>query len=165
MKLKCFRIISVALLLGWMTMIFFLSNETAVDSSQTSGGFSEVLLSLFYPPFRGFSAEQKLELIESISGIVRKTAHFTIYGLLGVFAMLAVLSYRCISYAGRSILAWGICIIYAAFDEWHQTFIDGRSGELRDVIIDSCGALLFILIFRIVYKTVNRIRTRRRKYD
>lgn len=33
-------------------------------------------------------------------------------------------------------------LIYAASDEWHQTFVFGRSGTVMDVFIDSVGSLL-----------------------
>lgn len=146
MKLKLFRLASVAVLLGWMLLIFSLSNETAAISSQTSGGFSKLLLSLFYPPFNSLSPAQQQAFIAEISNLVRKSAHFTIYGLLGIFSLLSVISYRRIPYILRAAIALCICTVYAASDEWHQTLIAGRSGELRDVIIDSMGALLFITI-------------------
>ncbi|MDO8240861.1 MAG: VanZ family protein [Candidatus Moranbacteria bacterium] len=42
-------------------------------------------------------------------------------------------------------------LLYAASDEWHQTFVFGREGVLRDVVIDSIGiflAVIFILKFK-----------------
>ena len=37
--------------------------------------------------------------------------------------------------------AWLAAALYAVLDEWHQTFVAGRSGQLRDICIDSAGAL------------------------
>jgi uncharacterized protein YfiM (DUF2279 family) len=34
-----------------------------------------------------------------------------------------------------------IVVAFAASDEWHQTFIPGRGGNIRDVLIDTAGAL------------------------
>lgn len=34
-----------------------------------------------------------------------------------------------------------ICLLYSISDEFHQLFIVGRSGEVRDVLIDTIGAL------------------------
>ena len=39
-----------------------------------------------------------------------------------------------------------ICAVYAATDELHQMFVQGRSCEVRDILIDSLGALTGILI-------------------
>ena len=49
-----------------------------------------------------------------------------------------------------------LCIIYACSDEFHQTFIQGRSGEIRDVIIDTLGALTGVLVTILVIKILNR---------
>ena len=42
-------------------------------------------------------------------------------------------------------------IFYAASDEFHQTFVPGRDGNIVDVLIDSSGALVGILLSSIVY--------------
>jgi VanZ family protein len=42
-------------------------------------------------------------------------------------------------------LAWGLCILYAATDEFHQSFVPGRSARVMDVGIDTLGALLGLL--------------------
>lgn len=157
MKLKIFRFVSAALLLGWMILIFVLSNETAAVSSQTSGGFSKALLSIFYPPFRDLAADRRQEMIEGISHIIRKSAHFTIYGILGCLSFITVLGYRLNIYI-RCTVALLICVFYAAGDEWHQTFIAGRSGELRDVLLDSLGALLFIAAAAAIVALNRRLR-------
>ncbi|MDY6314114.1 MAG: VanZ family protein, partial [Clostridia bacterium] len=41
--------------------------------------------------------------------------------------------------------------LYAASDEFHQLFVPGRSGEFRDVCLDSAGALTGILIFILIW--------------
>lgn len=38
--------------------------------------------------------------------------------------------------------AFLICLAWALSDEWHQTFVPGRTGRLRDVGIDAVGSLL-----------------------
>jgi len=43
-------------------------------------------------------------------------------------------------------LALLICILYAVSDEVHQLFIPGRGGQFKDVIIDSAGVLVEIII-------------------
>ena len=43
-----------------------------------------------------------------------------------------------------------ICLAYAVSDELHQTFVDGRSGEVRDVCFDLCGALIAYLVVRLI---------------
>jgi VanZ family protein len=48
------------------------------------------------------------------------------------------------------ILAGGFCIDFAGLDEYHQSFVAGRSPQKRDVLIDSCGVILGVIIARII---------------
>lgn len=52
------------------------------------------------------------------------------------------------------IFAFSLSLIYAASDEWHQTFVLFRSGTVRDVFIDAIGILMaiFLLYWRRVFK-------------
>ena len=43
------------------------------------------------------------------------------------------------------------CTCYAALDEIHQLFVPNRSGQVRDVLIDSVGILIGIILFRTIY--------------
>ena len=74
--------------------------------------------------------------------IFKKGAHFTVY------AVLAVLFRRALP-PGRWIwaLPWVLTVLYAASDEWHQSFVPGRHPQLTDVLIDACGATTGLLIF------------------
>jgi VanZ family protein len=50
-----------------------------------------------------------------------------------------------------------ICILYAILDEVHQIFIPGRSGEIRDVFIDSSGSGTGILAYLAVSRITKRV--------
>ena len=78
---------------------------------------------------------------ELYSFIVRKAAHFMLYFILGILTFINFKSNK-----ENMVYALIICVIYAFTDEIHQMFVNSRSGELRDIIIDSLGALSSILI-------------------
>ncbi|MEI6561188.1 MAG: VanZ family protein [Verrucomicrobiota bacterium] len=87
--------------------------------------------------------------LEAIHFIVRKAAHMT------EFAFLALLLLRALSYdrgdARKWISsAWVLTVAYAASDEFHQSFVPGRNPSLVDVLIDSAGAALGLLICHLV---------------
>jgi VanZ family protein len=68
--------------------------------------------------------------------VLRKLAHVTEY------AVLTALWWRALRGIGLRFplaLAIGISLGYAATDEFHQTFVDGRTGTPVDVLIDSIG--------------------------
>lgn len=45
-----------------------------------------------------------------------------------------------------AILALFMAIAYALSDEWHQSFVPGRSATLSDVMVDASGALIGLLL-------------------
>jgi VanZ family protein len=49
-----------------------------------------------------------------------------------------------------------LIIILAGFDEYHQTFVDGRTGAVKDVIIDTAGGIVGILFYGTYYYVYRR---------
>lgn len=145
-----FCLLSVAV----MAAIFYLSSQDADESSQTSGFFTDFILNHFVKGYTDFTPEHKDEINEWLSFIIRKCAHFSAYASLGFCTSCAVGKRRLFSLG--SLLAWGICILYACSDEFHQRFVAGRSCELRDVIIDSSGALTGLLAAMLAMWIVSR---------
>lgn len=82
------------------------------------------------------------EAIDSVQTVVRKGGHVTEYALLCflVWRALAPGSSGCSSPGRRAAWALALAALYAATDEFHQTFVPGREGSVRDVLIDSAGA-------------------------
>lgn len=71
---------------------------------------------------------------------IRKLAHLTEYFILYLLTFRLLRQYYALPVALG--FAWLICVGYAATDEYHQTFIYGRGGQVADVGVDSIGALL-----------------------
>ena len=63
---------------------------------------------------------------------------------------------------GYIILALAAGAIYAALDEYHQRFVPGRSGEIKDVLIDACGLLLGIVLTLGAGRLIQRIKEKRK---
>lgn len=140
-----------------MAMIFCLSSQNAELSSQTSGSVIESVADIFYPGFSDMSAAEQGEIIAAFQFIARKTAHFSLYAVLGLLSFLSVISYRNLKYRFRIILSAGICLLYAASDEFHQLFVAGRSGEIRDICIDFSGSLIAITVSALLSRYIKRI--------
>lgn len=83
---------------------------------------------------------------EALSFIVRKCAHFLEYLILGISMIVSVQDLSRLTRGKNAVIAVLICAAYAATDELHQMFVQGRSCEVRDILIDSLGALTGILI-------------------
>ncbi len=149
------KVIYGVLVIFLMIVIFLLSNQEATQSTKVSNGFIESTIGNIYKIFDKSVTEEKLNEIKSIYAFpVRKLAHVTIYFILGVLVMLFINEFNNID-KKKIILAFLICLLYSISDEIHQLFVIGRSGELRDVILDSCGSFIgIILIKKIIYKKI-----------
>lgn len=55
-----------------------------------------------------------------------------------------------------ALIGWVAGTLYAVTDEIHQVFVPGRFGQIRDVIIDSMGVAMGIVILHIIMKTSDR---------
>jgi len=71
--------------------------------------------------------------------ILRKIVHITEFAILTFLFMRAFKEN--VSFKKALILSLVLAFLYAISDEYHQTFISGREGTVRDVLIDSIGIL------------------------
>ncbi len=126
-------------LLLWVGVIF-LGSTDMMSAERTSR---------FIVPFvRWLKPDISPETLTSIHFIVRKCAH------LGEYAVLALLLLRAAifmtnfkrSLAILYVSVWGACLFVAATDEFHQTFVASRGALATDIMIDSGGAILGLLI-------------------
>ena len=134
------RILLWAAVIAWMGLIFSFSVETAAESTETSGGFISFFMEKWIPGFTELTEAEQTAKIESVTYFVRKSAHFAVFAVLG-FLTCAALRSCDLSPSRAFILASVIGALYAASDEIHQTFVPGRAGMVRDVILDTCGVL------------------------
>ncbi|OEF97638.1 VanZ family protein [Desulfuribacillus alkaliarsenatis] len=138
---KSSKYISWACVLFWMALIFYLSHQPATESNELSTGITELIKQFIERVMPHIAID-----ISTLNFIIRKGAHFFAYLVLGVLVINALWAsgFKGWRMAG---VAFVICVSYAITDEVHQLFIPGRSGEIRDVIIDSAGALVGISIY------------------
>ena len=148
--MKTKKIITFILIVLWMILVFYLSNQVANESSQLSGGLTRKILEAVHM-LDGKTTEQQA-IIETI---VRKLAHFFLYALGGILIFLHVNLYK-ITEKRKVIISWTIGTAYAITDEIHQLFVPGRSGEIRDVFIDSLGVITGIIFLLLIFKMIKR---------
>ena len=134
-----------------MYIIFQFSAANAAQSSALSDGISaQIILKIDQIFSFGWPSAKQAVYAESLHIVVRKTAHFLEYTLL---SFLLVQSFRktvCSVKKHAFFFAWLFATLYAATDEIHQLFVPGRSGMVRDVLLDSTGAAFGIAIFALV---------------
>lgn len=124
--------------------IFILSSQAGQDSHKLSNHFIKIYEEIVIRLPMISPATQNLLLVRA-DHYVRKVAHFTIYMILGG-VMVSILKQTRQKFMGRIMTSLICCSLYAATDEWHQYYVVGRGAQISDVIIDSCGALIGIVI-------------------
>ena len=143
------KVIKIILVLLWMVMIFLLSNEEAVKSSKKSDGLIIKSVELFTG--KSLSDQEKEKVLKYLVFPVRKCAHLSLYLILGILVISLLREYMVIN-TKLVLLSLLICFLYACSDEIHQLFVPGRSGEVRDVLIDTLGACLGVSFYYLVFR-------------
>lgn len=146
-KLKIKSFIFVIMTLTWMSLIFYFSSQPGSISSVQSDGVKDLIL-------KGFSSSSEVFNYINNSGfimfVIRKSAHMFLYFVLSILVYL--LSKSMTNEFTISVkISMFVSIIYAATDEIHQLYVVGRSGQLKDVWIDSIGVFVGIIFISIIY--------------
>lgn len=77
---------------------------------------------------------------------VVKGWHMTEYAILLTLCAAILQAWTPWSRPKRIAIAFVFAVLFAASDEWHQTFVPGRDGCVQDVLIDTAGASIATLI-------------------
>lgn len=130
----------------WYGVIWHFSAQPA----SVSGAFSDRLLYrvlvFFSEAFRALPEGEQRIAVEALSFWERKLAHMFLYFLLAALFLHALRKLIALPQT-RAAAVLTLCGLCAAVDEYHQTFVPGRSGELRDVCVDGAGAVCFLLLW------------------
>jgi VanZ family protein len=123
----------------WMALIFI--GSTDVLSAEHTSRF-------VVPFLRWIDPQISVATLDVIQFGIRKVGHLAEYAILS--ALLWHGLRRGTSWRMRmSILfmaVWFACAVFAASDEFHQSFVPSRTASPEDVLVDICGALIGLLI-------------------
>lgn len=133
------KYILLAATIFWSILIFYMSSQPAVQSAAASSAIVDSIIEFL---------NINKDVVDLLTTIVRKSAHFCEYF---IFSGLVVLTYK--EFKGKVINFYFtllVCLVQANLDEFLQKFIEGRSSEVRDVLIDFSGAISFVLIYILI---------------
>lgn len=139
------KIIAWALMIFWMLFIFFMSHQPGDVSSKQS----DFVVTLFNMLGLDLSS-----LGDLATFIIRKAAHFTEYMILYFLAYNVLRFYV----KNKMIYVYSLIIVfgYASSDEFHQLFVAGRSGQFKDVLIDTSGGTFGMILVYLKNKISSR---------
>ena len=145
-------LVSGLLLVLLYGVIFSFSAQNGEASTKISMGVSDSLVGVLdFLSFGKMDTDTVTELVLVIEHPIRKTAHFLEYALMGIL-LYSMLYYPIENAKVRFWISISWLIISAAADELHQYFVPGRWCSVKDVLLDTCGGLVGILLCRFLYK-------------
>lgn len=146
-RMKLIKILPFILTIAVMTVIFVFSSQSRADSADLSEGLTVKIVNTV-PVIKDKPPEVKKQIVKDIHNCIRKSAHFLLFSLLGIssYLMFIVMKYGSCEQK-KWLYAIIFCALYASFDEIHQTFVPGRSGEIGDIILDTAGAMAGSTVF------------------
>lgn len=112
--------------LVWMAVIFYMSHQTGDDLDTLLLPWFQAL----FPAMRSFD-----------------WGHFILYFLLAVVYYRALLP-RSATWGGKALVVL-LCLLYGITDEFHQSFVPGRSPDAADLRNDTIGAALAVLLLSV----------------
>ena len=136
MKKTLIQILWHFLTLACMVVIFLLSSQDGQSSSQLSQGFIRYMEELLVID---------ISSMPNIQQIIRKGAHMFIYFVLGLVTMGTMYTYK-IRLKPKILITLSVVFIYAITDEIHQIYVPGRSGSFVDVMIDTVGGFIGMML-------------------
>lgn len=151
---KIFAWFSVIL---WMTVIFYLSGMNTMESNHQSKNTINKIMDAALQTTNSIgitnthpTKQKKQNLIEQLNKPLRKCAHASVYFFLAILLLhasqMSHFKFRK-NYFTIILLTLLICFFYAVTDEYHQTFVTGRTGQFSDVLIDTIGAFVGITFY------------------
>ena len=144
---QCMYIILIVL---WMATVFGFSNQPAEKSDETSLAIANQITEIVskVKPVND-------DINQLLNKVVRKLAHYTIY-LVGGILIINYINTLKLKDKQKIIYAILIGLIYAATDEFHQNFIEGRSPLLIDVFIDTIGVITGVCVYYFMQRIANK---------
>jgi VanZ family protein len=123
--------------LAWMVFIFI--GSTDLLSAEHTSRFIGPFLHWFAPDISEAT-------VSSVQLVVRKCAHLTEYAILAALLLRAFRQHQ--PRVARALaMSFFIASVYAALDEFHQSYVASRTGSPWDVLIDCIGALAGLVIY------------------
>ena len=136
----------------WLPVLYALIFISFTSTAFMGGTHTQILVDAVWKPLLG---TWRWDLTGPVNEFCRKTGHFFGYGLVSLL-------FRNAWYKSAQAFAWVVrswltpfaatlavvsTFFVACLDEWHQRYVPGRVGSIRDALLDAAGALFLNLLF------------------
>ena len=161
MKKNLIRILLLFLLIADMAFIFSNSAQSGSASSSASKSVTEKVAPVVVPNYDKMTETEQKDAVLTLDGIVREAAHLLQFMPIGFSLYLLLRTFELSGKIRNATIPITLCfgLLYAVSDELHQLLTPGRSFQLFDVFMDTCGVtigcvggLLTVLIIKAIRK-------------
>ncbi len=153
--------ISIILVILWISVIMFFSDENADQSGYRSASVLVGIINAVAPDANvTMENYEQIPALENSERVVRKLAHMTEYGILTALVWSLCFGFRDIPRNYSYLIPVLVTFCVGITDEANQTTVDGRYGSWFDVCVDTSAAVITVAIAR--YLT-NRYRQKKRE--
>ena len=154
------KIIYTLITIIWMIVIFTFSS---MDTEESNGKSKETIKQTVEKTAEiseniGISENKMTQkqvniTVNKLNMPLRKCAHATEYAILAIFIIITINEYTNKRYSiSKIIITILICFIYSLTDEFHQSFVPGRTSLFTDCLIDTTGSIITCLMYTIIKK-------------
>ncbi len=155
------RFIYTVVVVVLLLMLYFIIFSFSAQDGETSGSFSLTISRMGVKLWNGLiGGDWSAHIIEQLASYfenpIRKFAHFMEYGVMG---FLVHSLWMCWGRASRWWILYSVIWVFlsAAADEVHQYFVPGRSGNIPDVFLDTCGGLTGVFLCIFLFRLMKRV--------
>ena len=122
-----------------------------VISAFSTGVFtSDNTSRIIVPILKWFFPRASQETLFLVHHFIRKMGHLTEYFILSLLILRGIRAGKTGIHLGWALAAVAIVGCYAALDEFHQSFVPGRTAAVSDVLIDTAGGVAAQVVVALV---------------
>ena len=162
--LAVFLIVLIVLNLAF---IWVNSAKISSESNKSSHKIAETVVKKTVKNYNSLPKTEQQKKIRAANTKIRSLAHFAEFIPLGALVLLLALNLLFCDRRRRLLfvsvcVALIFCVLCALFDEVHQLFIKGRSFEVKDILTDSLGSLVGIILVGVIFAASSISRQRKK---
>jgi VanZ family protein len=141
----------------WPALVWAVVISTFSTGVFTSENTSRIIVPVLHWLFPGASGDT----LSLIHHFIRKTGHVTEYFILSLLILRGIRAGQRGAKLGWAVVAIAIVAAYASLDEFHQSFVPGRTAAVSDVLLDTAGGIAAQVVVALVV-LLGDIRQKRR---
>jgi VanZ family protein len=141
----------------WPALLWALVISAFSTGVFTSDNTSRIII----PVLKWFFPHASQETLFFMHHLIRKTGHFTEYFILSLLILRGLRAEKQGAHLAWALGAIAIVGCYAAFDEFHQSFVPGRTAAVSDVLLDTAGGIAAQVVVALVILLADMRKKRR----